>query len=288
MGLKKTRIILSVILSVIIAASTVVTLTALVLNSTFATQSYLSKYLITDELVSTCEQQLDAKYAALEEKSGIPARVFLMIKNDVNTGDSLRLAVANLFSDESSDLYSQDRADYFYRLCVEYLEGNKIEYKEAAIRNVSQEATKIYSDSVGIHNADSITKYLSSYKLTCAKITSAGLLVLILCVALLTLLYTKREDALLHIGISVSSGGLGVALGALICLILKVGSKFDFSPMVYQQSFYNMTKHFFLLLVLAGIACLILAYSGVLYIVKSVNNEKHRKNSRFSKVIGRF
>lgn len=288
MGLKATRKLLSVILAAIIAACTVLTLTSIVIGSTFSTQGYLTKHLINDELVAECESQLNMKYEALEVKSGIPARVFEMVEKDCSTAESLNLAVQYLFTDESSTLYNQDRVDYFYKLCTEYLDGNNISYKKSAVQNTAEEAARIYSDCVGIHNADTIKGYLSTFSQSCARVGSVSLVVTVCALFLLMIMYTARDTACLYIAGGLAGGGIAAAIGSIICIAAKIGSEFSFEPAIYQQSFYSMTKLFFITLLIVSLVFLALIYAVAGIILKKQNEDRKQKETRFKKIIGKF
>lgn len=288
MGLKATRKLLSVILAVIVAASTVIMLASFVAGSTFATQGYLTKHLISDELADECEAQLNMKFDALEIKSGVPARVFEIVEQDYNTKESLSLAVQYLFTDESSTLYNQDKVDYFYNLCVEYLDGNNISYDKASVQNTAEEAAQIYSDCVGIHNADTIKDYLSVFSRSCARAGSAALVIIVASVILLNMIYKTKEKAYLYTAGGAAGGALASAIGAVLCMITKVGSDFDFEPAVYQQSFYSMTGRYFIILLIVSIAFLAVIYASAAAVIKKQNKDNARKETRFTKIIGKF
>jgi hypothetical protein len=288
MGLKATRKLLSIILAVITALSTIVMISSFVLDSTFATKGYLTKHLVTDELVAECQSQLDMKYAVLEVKSGIPARVFKMVESDYSTSESLNLAVQNLFTDESETLYSEDKVNYFYNLCIEYLDGNDVSYKKADVERTAEEATQIYSECVGIHNADTIESYLSTFSQRCAKIGSASLLVIVIALILLVFMYNTREYAYLFAIGGACGGSIATALGSIICIIAKVGSNFSFEPAVYQQSFYSMTRLYFVILLGVSLALTIALYALAIFFITKNKRAEERKNSRFDKMLGKF
>jgi hypothetical protein len=288
MGLKATRKLISIILAVITAISTVMMISSFVLDLTFSTKNYFTKYIVTDELVAECEAQLEMKYSALEVKSGIPSRVFEMVEKDYNTAESLNLAVQNVFTDESETLYSEDKVNYFYKLCVEYLDGNEISYTKSSVERVAEEATEIYSDCVGIHNTESIENYLSRFSQNCAKIGSAALLVIVLALILLSFIYNTRGNAYLYIIGGAAGGSIATALGSIFCIIAKVGSKFAFEPAVYQYSFYSMTKRYFLILLVVTIIFTIIMYGLAFLVLYKYRKDELRKNTRFDKVIGRF
>jgi hypothetical protein len=288
MGLKGTRKLLSLFLVVIISFSVAIAITSMVTNLTFSTRSFLTNNLVTDELVSECESQLEMKYDALEVKSGIPARVFETVEQDYSTVDSLNLAVENIFTDETATLFSEARVDYFYNLCVEYLEGNNIDYDEDSVKLAAREAAEIYGECVGIHNTDSIESQLLLLSGKCAKIASAALVAIVFAVFLLLVLYQTRMLAYLIAAGSAAAGSIAVVFGSILCLITKVGSNFAISPVAYQQSFYSLTKLYFTILLLTSILFSIFMYVVIVLVIKKYKLDETRRDTRFSKIIGNF
>lgn len=278
MGLKATRTILSILLSFVIAAVTLITLVSFILNITFSTPSFLTERIVTPQLVSTCTEQLSMKYAALEAESGIPARVFKAVTENAGVEFALETAAENIFSAESSSLYNEDRVNYFYKLCTEYFDGNGIEYNKKNVCRVSEKAAQIYSDTLGMHNTESIEKYISGYKMNCLKITSAGMVILTLCCSMICLIHKKRSDILFFIACGTAGGGIAAVISALISLILKVGSEIVFYPVAYQQSLYSMTRLSFIYLLLISLACMIVSYIIMIYSIKLYEKERKRKS----------
>ncbi len=278
MGLKTTRTILCILLSFVIAAATLVTLVSSVLNITFAAPSFLTEKIVTHQLISACTEQLHIKYTALEAESGIPARVFETATENSGVEISLKTAAANIFSPESSSLYSEERVDYFYKLCTEYFDGNSIEYNEKNVRRVSEKAARIYSDTLGIHNTESIEKYISGYKQSCLKLISAGVVTIALCCSMICLVYKKKSDILFAVGCGGAGGGVAAVISALAGLILKIGSEIVFYPSAYQQSLYSMTRLGFIYLLLMGFGCAIVSYLLIIYSVKRYEKERKRRN----------
>lgn len=288
MGLKNTRKIISVILTILITFSSAAMLAAFVLSSTFASQKFITKNLVNDQVVAECEAQLNSKFEALETKSQIPARVFEMVEKDFTTASSLQLAVSNLFGAESSTMYSQDKIDYFYKLCTEYLDGNNIKYKKDNIRNVAAEAAKIYSDCVGIHNLDTVYDYLPLFSKDCAKTGSASLLICILCLILLTIMYNEKTSAYIYFCSGLNAGGIGVFISSLLCILTKISSKFIFSPDIYQQSISAMANKYFIYLSLSGLLICVLGNMSLFIIRKKMNTKQEQIQTRFSKIIGKI
>ena len=93
--------------------------------------------------------------------------------------------------------------------------------------------------------------------------------------------YRKKEQGYLYSVSGWLAGSGAVLLGSILCLILKVGSKFDFSPAVYSQCFYSMTKYFFAILAAVSAVATALLIWAVFIIKKKVN--KHSDD--FSQLI---
>lgn len=280
-NLSKTRNIISVILCAVIAVLTTLMLTAFTLQATFGNKSFVEKFLITDNLVSQCEKELDENYTALEIKSGIPKRIFLSVEKDFSTKDSLKLAAENMFSNESSTLYSQERIDYFYKICTEYLDVKKISYNKSNVRNTARQAAEIYSNCVGMHNTDSVNAAIIEFSGSCSRVGFGAFFVALVAFGAVLYVYRKKEQGYLYSVSGWLAGSGGVLLGSILCLILKVGSKFDFSPVVYSQCFYSMTKYFFAILAAVSAVVTALLIWAVFIIKKKVN--KHSDD--FSQLI---
>lgn len=280
-NLSKTRNIISVILCAVIAVLTTLMLTAFTLQATFGNKSFVEKFLITDNLVSQCEKELDENYTALEIKSGIPKRIFLSVEKDFSTKDSLKLAAENMFSNESSTLYSQERVDYFYKICTEYLDVKKISYNKSNVRNTARQAADIYSNCVGMHNTDSVNAAIIEFSGSCSRVGFGAFFVALVAFGAVLYVYRKKEQGYLYSVSGWLAGSGGVLLGSILCLILKVGSKFDFSPAVYSQCFYSMTKYFFAILSAVSAVATALLIWAVFIIKKKVN--KHSDD--FSQLI---
>ena len=280
-NLSKTRNIISVILCAVIAVLTTLMLTAFTLQATFGNKSFVKKFLVTDNLVSQCEKELDEYYTALEIKSGIPKRIFLSVEKDFSTKDSLNLAAENMFSNESSTLYSQERVDYFYKICTEYLDVKKISYNKSNVRNTARQAAEIYSNCVGMHNTDSVNAAIIEFSGSCSKVGFGAFLVALVAFGAILYVYRKKEQGYLYSVSGWLAGSGAVLLGSILCLILKVGSKFDFSPAVYSQCFYSMTKYFFAILAAVSAVTTALLIWAVFIIKKQAN--KHSDD--FSQLI---
>lgn len=288
MGLKKTRTVLSIIIALVIAISSVCMLSSLTLEFSLASQGFFSKHLITNEIAEECNNQLNLKYDALEAESGIPARVFKMSMETYSTMDNLKLAAENVFTEETAELYSNERIDYFYDLCTEYLNGNNIKYNEADVRRTAEKATRIYSETVGVHNTEAIAQYLTLFKNNCTKTTSIAIVSIILCAGLLVIIYRKKNFALSYFAGGIAGGGLATMVGALLALIFQIGTRISISPAVYQSSVASMVRIYFGYLLLVGfVLCAIGSLINFL-LYKYYKREADRQATRFSKIVAKL
>lgn len=273
MNMKTSRKVISIMIAVVIAFATVCMVSSATLGFSLASKSFFSAHLINDQIVEECNNQLSLQYDALEAESGIPARVFEMVTQDYSTEENIKLAASYIFSEETSELYSPERVSYFYNLCVEYLEGNSIEYNKADIEMTADKAAKIYSNAVGIHNTEAISQYLVLFERNCTKASSISIVAIIICVGLLVLLYRKKNDAFSYFATGITGGGIATILGALLALIAQVGTRININPAVYQASITSMIRIYFGYLILAGVLFTIIGGVINFLIYKNYKNE---------------
>lgn len=288
MGLKTTRKILSVMLAVIVAVSCVSFSAAIVLGNGFATKNFVIKHIVTDELVKQCDKQLEVKFDALEKKSGIPARVFASVNKSFSTRDSLKQAVEYLFDENDSSLYSESRVDSFYEMCVEYLQGNEYKFDEKNVKNVAKEAAKIYSDTVGIHNADEIKYYIEGSRIACQRVESVSVLAMAICIILIMIMFKTRQDGALYVGAGLIGGGLATVFGALASIIAKLGANYNVAPFAYSASLSSMIRLYLVYVVLVGLVFLLAGIGVFGASIYKMNLEQSRKDSRFSKIVAKL
>lgn len=288
MGLKSTRKILSVLFAIVIALSVVFGSFAGVFSSTYGSRSFVIKHFVTNEIVAECDKQLDIKYEALEKKCGIPARVFEMVKTRENTADTLKKALSNVFNENDSTLNSSSRVDYFYDICVEYLDGNKLKYDEQNVRNVAKEAALIYSDSVGIHNFDEIKQYISDVDSKCARVESTSALVLVVAAVMILVMYKKKPQAYGFFGSGVLSGGVAILIGGIVAFSMRSKLVSTVYPTVYQTGIDSMAKSMTIWIVLIGALSIVIGLAIVLTCAYLINLEETRKNTRFSKIVAKL
>ena len=82
MNLRKLRSAVSLLITLLLSAALSSAVGAVMINSTFASSSFMERRFVTESLADDCESQLDLQFEALALKSGIPARVFRNIENE--------------------------------------------------------------------------------------------------------------------------------------------------------------------------------------------------------------
>ena len=126
MNLRKLRSAVSLLITLLLSAALSSAVGAVMINSTFASSSFMERRFVTESLADDCESQLDLQFEALALKSGIPARVFRNIENETSVENTLRSSVHNFYNHIDTEAAKATKAEYFYNLCVEYLEGNNL------------------------------------------------------------------------------------------------------------------------------------------------------------------
>lgn len=280
MGLKSTRIILSILIAVAIAVSSAFGILCLVSQLTISEQDFYIKAFVTDDLVEKCDEQLTRKYTALSVKSNIPLDIFESVKMQYPTRDSLIQAMTYVFDENDSTLNTDVRTAYFENIISQYLEANKISLKESVVKAVAEEATQIYSDTVGVHNMDYLKYQVKGYQQEYTKKLSIFVLMIAVSVFSLLTIYKKKENALAYIADGALAGGFAVAVSSL-----AFGKEYYASPYFYGNVFSSVAKKVVAYNALGGVALFIIGvvlFGLYLYYVK---RRKNREDTRFSKII---
>lgn len=286
MGLKATRKILCFLLTVIIAASTFFGAFFAVTANTYGKQSFYENNWCDDELAEQCEQQLDSKLSALSYKSGIPLEVFNAVKRDTNTKTAVTQAVTGLFIGSDSTLYSQSRVEYFYSLCELYLKANGYNYSKDDVMNVAEEAAQIYSDSLGIHNAQTLKSFAEKKQVNSSVCAALCSIVGLICIALLIMLYREKHEGFVYIGSSVAAGGIAQLLMSLSSLIFGFNAHFDVLPVAYEQVFIRLHDAFMFYNALCGVALTALGVAVFAVAQMRISAKNNRASSGYYNVIG--
>ena len=277
MGLATTRKTISIVLAVIIALSMSVLLPSLVLSYTAASETFIEKFFVNGEIEAQCTAELDAAYKTLEAESGIPSRVFEQVKEDYSVSSSLKTAVDNAFGAEYSTLYNNNLVTYFYNLSLEYLQGNKIEYDEAQVRNAADKAAKIFSDAVGLHGIDTVKVKADAIKNGAVGASTVAAFLMVLCIIMIVFMYNDTRKGVIYAAAGAAGGALGTLLGSLLCALIRVGKDVRVSPAVYQAAINHLLQANYLLTAALSLAVMLLAYAILLILMKRLNKKSVRR-----------
>ena len=101
-------------------------------------------------------------------------------------------------------------------------------------------------------------------------------------------MYRKKTDGMIYVSSGIIGGGIAGVISFLLQLVFKVGTSYDFEPLVYSQTFAKMCK-LYLVYGISASAVLILIGIAVLVVnVKIINRDEFRKNTRFFKVVDKL
>lgn len=248
MKLSFSRSVISLILMIVMALSTVIFLVSLVMTFTAADRNYFINHFANDALVSECNNQLNIKYEALSEETGIPARVFERVEADFPTDEAIRQAALSVFSEENETLYSENKVNYFYELSLEYLEGNDFSYKKQDIRRAAEEAARIYSDTVGLHNTSGIEARIASFSSKFPTATIISFAVAFFCFPAIMFMYKRKKEGYFNAVGGILAGSAATAIGSLLIVIFNPASGINILPAIHNQSIVSTTTRGFLII----------------------------------------
>ena len=157
MTLSKSRKAICFILTLLIAAGSILLFGISITKSTVMSQKYMNYVFDKCNVSEQCEKAFKDQISVLEAQSGIPSRVFDAVykNNDISNSSAL----TRLYNQDNPDLYSNNQIAQFDSLCKEYLEGNNMQYDEALIHNTAVKAAQAYSDCFGLKNSFSCFTY---------------------------------------------------------------------------------------------------------------------------------
>lgn len=288
MGLKSSRKLLSAFLTAIIAFSFISICFGILQISTVYNKNYYINGLSDSSVALECEKQLSSKYEALSAKTNIPVDIFNSVTKKYSTTDSLRQAASNLFDENDSKLKNEVRQQYFEDTCKEYFNANNIRYDEKAVKLACEEASDIYSDTVGIHNLDYLKQSIVFNRTKVTRQMSFYVLFTASAVICICLLYkNKQEERLLYISYSLFASSTGCFLYSVLNMIFKPYRDFisTIEPEIFAKAFISMSSKYNLRLMLVSVVLLILAVVSFVIYVRWSKREQFRKDTRFGKII---
>lgn len=274
MNLRKTRSIISLLITLLFSLSISCACGTVLLNATFANASFMEQRFVTDKLAEECEAQLNLQFEALAVKSGIPARVFRNIENEISVKETLRTSVNNFYSHIDTQAAKATKADYFYNICTEYLDGNNLSYNEQDIRNASAEAAEIYENCIGLSNTEHLIDFTDRVNANAPDAALGFFMGMLLFGALFFVLYKSRSRAFSYVASGISVSGATLVFISLFSIIFKVGTRFAMTPQAHYASMCSVIRLFFILLFAFGVLLIAL---GTVLNVMIYNKEKKDK-----------
>ncbi len=275
-------------LAIVIAFSVFTVALSTVFSLTLIDQEYLTKHFITDKVVAECENQLDLKFSALEKKSAIPAKVFKAVLTDMPVKKMMTASIDNFYNGHDSTAYSVDRADYFYKICTQYLIANNIAFDEQSIRSIAEEAARAYSDCVGFHNIGYLRLYIEETAKTIVSVTSVALVLAVAAVILINILYGDKAQGFKYLTSGVLGAGAGGVLISVIALVAGFGTNLDISPAIYQQGMVHCVQMFYVFFGVTSFVITCVGVGGLLISFRFIKIDKMRKESRFLKRVDKI
>lgn len=258
MSLSKSRKIMCIILTMFIAAGSILFFGTIITKTTVLSQKYMDYVFSKNNVNTECEKEFKQRIEILEAKSGIPARVFDAVykTNDISNSS----AITRLYNLDEPDLYTDNQIEQFESLCKEYLEGNNMQYDKELIHNTAVEATKAYSDCFGLQNSDALTDFIGKVNNNYLHFISIGVLLMAVPAMLMLILFRRSREILFNIFAAFTISGMSFTISAIASLIVKVGQNLSISPQIYSYAFGNAAKG----------ACVVSIVFGVLLTAASV------------------
>lgn len=274
MNLRKSRSLISLLIILFFSASLSCASAAILVNSTFADASFMMKFFVTDSLVSECNSQLDLQFEALSVKSGIPARVFKNVENEVTAKEAMQTSVYNAYNHVNSQSSKNTKEAYFYNLCKEYLEGNNLSYNEQDVRNTAAEAADIYESCLGLKNTEHLIDFADKVQNDAPRAVLGLLAGTLVSGFLFFVLYKNKNRALSYVAAGVSASGGSFILISVISLVFKVGMHFTMTPQAHYDALCSVIKLFFVIIFALGV---LFTAAGTICNIMVYNKEKKKE-----------
>ena len=273
MRLDISRSIISTILEIVIALSTIVFLISIVMTFTIADQNFFINQFATPDLEAECNAQLNMKYEALSSETGIPARVFERVEEDFPTNEALRQAALSVFSEENETLYSENKINYFYELSIEYLDGNDISYKKADIKRAAKQAAEIYSDTVGLHNTGGVQARIAEFAKVFPRTTIFSFVASFLCFPSIMVMFKRKKQGYFNAIGGIFAGSVATALSSFLLLITGMGSTINILPRIHKAAIVSMSAKAFMIVAFFAIIVAVGSFSSMKVIDTKIREE---------------
>lgn len=272
MSLSKSRKIICFLLSVIMVISAGLFTGIEMISNTLCSEKYIEKVFSSKSVMSECEENYKTRIGILAKDSLIPERVFFAADEN-NTGQNEN-AVNKFFGGHDSTLYSNNRVETYEKLCVEYLEGNNIEYNKSEIHNVAEKAANIYADSFGLKNTEEIKAFIDKVNALSPKMTSFALLLLTVCIIIIFFMFSKKRDAAEVYCSAGTALGFTFIFTGITALIFGIGNNPKVTPQAYAKAISLAVNGDFAILIIIGILICAMSLTGSVRICKRRQKER--------------
>ena len=263
MTLSKSRKAICFILTLLIAAGSILLFGISITKSTVLSQKYMNYVFDKCNVSEQCEKAFKDQISVLEAQSGIPSRVFDAVykNNDISNSSAL----TRLYNQDNPDLYSKNQIAQFDSLCKEYLKGNNMQYDEALIHNTAVKATQAYSDCFGLKNTEAIADFISTFNSNYLHFLSIGILLVALPIILLLVLF--------NIFVAFTVTGFTFTAAGIASLIAKISQGLNISPQIYQTAFTSAVNGACCVCIVLGVLLAAISVFANVKITKSLDSK---------------
>ena len=161
-------------------------------------------------------------------------------------------------------------------MCLEYLNGNNIKFKEDDVERTAREAAEIYTQTCTLQSSDYLRVIVNVIKDNSPGLALIAFVACLVCAVLMFILYSGKNNSFGYVGAGISACGIALSLTALISLLLGFGKGLLISPQAYYEAFCSVLNLFFMFMILLG---LIETAVGTI-ILLNVEAVKKRRNNR--------
>lgn len=267
MSLRKTRKVLSVLLAVIIVIGGNLFFGAEIVRYTLGSENYLEDIALSASFVDECEKNFSEYTEVLSAQSGIPAQVFEVTVEK----ERIHANILHSLFNSNGSVYSEDMTVKFEEQCLEYLNGNNIEYDEAMLKSIAEAAADAYENCFGISDMQGAKAFIDQVTREYGKYTSIGLLLIVVSVFLLFILFKKKSDFAKAVYSALTALGVSMLFIGLAGLIFNVGGSPMLAPKLYADALARAVDGAFIVALAFGAVITALSIGGALYKYRLIN-----------------
>lgn len=276
MKMTRSREILSLIMSFIIAACTLVLVFSFVLNLTFSSESYYSSRFPTSKLAAECDAQLTQEYEMLAKESGFPIRVFEMVKKDMPTYQVLSNEINGAVISDEEVSYSMNLEEYFYNLCEDFADGNDMQYSKADLETTAKKAAEIYDNVVGIHNTEDTLGKLKQLRNRVTFAQFMSFVLIVICGTSTVLMYSRKRLGYYKLFGGIMGGSLGVIFASVVLYFVKPVKLLNIKPAIFLDCLSDMASQFFTISALIAVAFLVVSLAFTIKLERDYEKSKDK------------